>query len=419
VQLALVNSWVVRKFASSIATVPPVRKVASGIATIPLVVLAVALAAVLVPRLLGYGTVVVTSGSMGGAVPIGSLAVLEHRNAVEIEEGDVIVSRQGGVRTEVLHRVVSVRRDGSAFVVRTKGDANAEPDPQPYTLPSRVPVELYSLPTLGYLVGFSKTPAGWFLLICLPAAIIGALILRAVWAQPAAARGTAGLVSEPLEGETSEQPGEPVERDGAESDEREEELAAFERSLDVAVRERELEERADELERRARAIAEAERSLLAREASLVEREAAARGAESKRAELRAQLESVTADSAERRAELAPAQEAWTAEPDGQQPGAETADEAGHLLFVPLYGRYTLVFRPGAAPARGALVVLGDDGDGRRFVAAKVGRSPLPSDPRRCAFLDAVAGPEAGRAVEENGAGDRKTGSRAAPAAGAA
>lgn len=378
VQLALVNSQVV-------------RKVASGIATVPLVVLAVALAAGLGPRLLGYGTVVVTSGSMGDAVPIGSLAVLEHRDASEIKAGNVIVSRQSDISTEVLHRVVSVERDGSAFVVRTKGDANAELDPEPYTLPSRVPVEVYSLPNLGYLVGFSKTPTGWFLLICLPAAVIGALILRAVWAQPTAARETAVPVTDPTGSGTSEQHGDEAERDRAERDVRADKIAALELRAEVAVLERELAEREAELERNARALVEAEQRLRERETSLVAREAAAHEAESRRAEERARLEGVAAELAERSAALAATQEQQATEPAEEHSGGDTPGESEHLLFVPLDGRYTLVVLPGAVPPLGALVVLGENGDGQRFAVAKVGCSPLPADLRRCAFLEAAAG----------------------------
>jgi hypothetical protein len=58
------------------------------------------------------------------------------------------------------------------------------------------------------------------------------------------------------------------------------------------------------------------------------------------------------------------------------------DRSGHLLFVPSPQGYRLEERDGAAPERDTRI----DVDGTAFVVSRIGASPLPLDPRPCAFL---------------------------------
>lgn len=59
-------------------------------------------------------------------------------------------------------------------------------------------------------------------------------------------------------------------------------------------------------------------------------------------------------------------------------------EAKHLLFVSKPSGYELVERDGEPPEPGTQVDLGEDG--LRFVVSRIGPSPLPQDPRPCAYL---------------------------------
>ncbi|GIU94328.1 MAG: hypothetical protein KatS3mg012_0785 [Gaiellaceae bacterium] len=56
--------------------------------------------------------------------------------------------------------------------------------------------------------------------------------------------------------------------------------------------------------------------------------------------------------------------------------------AGHLVFLWSPVGYTLQERPGDPPAPGSELEEGE----RRFVVTKVAPSPLPDDPRPCAYL---------------------------------
>jgi len=77
------------------------------------------------------------------------------------------------------------------------------------------------------------------------------------------------------------------------------------------------------------------------------------------------------------AELAP--------PPAQQAPEEATAGEGHLLFVPTTAGYLLVERNGPAPPDGDRVELPEQA--ASFRVAKLGASPLPHDPRVCAYLD--------------------------------
>jgi signal peptidase len=110
-------------------------------------VLAVAGLGVVV-QVLGLGATRAVSGSMGSAVPVGSLAVTREVPASAVEVGDVVQVPQPGGGT-VTHRVVTVRPggDGTTSLV-LRGDANRTADPAPYAV-RRVGTVLLTVPYLG------------------------------------------------------------------------------------------------------------------------------------------------------------------------------------------------------------------------------------------------------------------------------
>ncbi len=82
------------------------------------------------------------------------------------------------------------------------------------------------------------------------------------------------------------------------------------------------------------------------------------------------------------------------EPPAVQPSAATPPAPGSVpagdgngvfvLFVPTPSGYQLIERSGPLPAVGEEVGV----SGGQLVVAKLGASPLPGDPRRCAYLEA-------------------------------
>jgi len=176
----MLSAGISRKTAGSF-----LRRLLYGALLAALLVLAAALSAAAVPRLFGYGTVVVNGRSMGGSTPNGSLVVARWLAPEEVELGDVILFRVDGASGPMrpkLHRVVALKENGGQILVQTKGDANNAADPDLYILPDRVLTRAYALPYLGYLVGFVRTQLGWALLVALPATALGIVTLRGIWA---------------------------------------------------------------------------------------------------------------------------------------------------------------------------------------------------------------------------------------------
>jgi signal peptidase len=77
-----------------------------------------------------YRLATVLSGSMGAGMPTGSVAVLVPVDPTDVRVGDVITYQAPTVDHQVVtHRVVEITDLGPHPVLRTKGDANASPDP--------------------------------------------------------------------------------------------------------------------------------------------------------------------------------------------------------------------------------------------------------------------------------------------------
>lgn len=124
-----------------------------------------------VPRLLGYDTYTVVSGSMEPAIPTGSAIYVETVSPEAVAAGDVIAFYSRGA--VITHRVVENLVVSGEFV--TKGDANAENDvtPAPYeALMGRV---AFSVPFLGNVMAVCSGTTGKIYLAC---GVAGAVLLQ-------------------------------------------------------------------------------------------------------------------------------------------------------------------------------------------------------------------------------------------------
>lgn len=99
------------------------------------------------------------TGSMSPTIPTGSVAIVREIPADEIRIGDVVtVDRAGDL--PVTHRVTSVTVVDGAPEARTitmQGDANASPDPFPYTVET-VRIVMGSVPHLASVVVWFSNP---------------------------------------------------------------------------------------------------------------------------------------------------------------------------------------------------------------------------------------------------------------------
>lgn len=112
-------------------------------------------------HVLGLTPLVFTSGSMAPQIAAGDLALAESTPARTVAVGDVVsVVNAAGVR--VTHRVVDVDPvDATSVVLSLKGDANARPDAEAYTV-DEVERVVISVPAAGHVVAAVGTPAGRF-----------------------------------------------------------------------------------------------------------------------------------------------------------------------------------------------------------------------------------------------------------------
>ncbi len=133
----------------------------------------------------GYRVLVVQSGSMEPAIPVGSVLLTKPTadfaapmpNA-RFLKGDVI-TYANGKNNFVSHRVVGVQEKDGQFFYQTKGDANKTADQNLIAENEVVGKSIFAVPYLGRFVNFAKTPLGYFLMIIIPSLYV---ILSEAWA---------------------------------------------------------------------------------------------------------------------------------------------------------------------------------------------------------------------------------------------
>jgi signal peptidase len=137
----------------------------------------------LAPALLGYQRYVITGGSMGGAVPRGSIAYEEVVPAKSIRVGDVITYRPPGAERLVTHRVAWIGHDRrGARLYRTRGDENPAADPWTFRLAAPKQARLaFHVPLAGYALGALSVRAVRMAVIGGPALAIAVVAFASVW----------------------------------------------------------------------------------------------------------------------------------------------------------------------------------------------------------------------------------------------
>jgi signal peptidase len=144
-------------------------------------VVALVLAAA-VPAVFGGRTFTVMSGSMEPNVSTGDLVMTASISPGEAKTGDVVTFTDPEQNDRLLtHRVASaIDRDGDYSFV-TKGDANNTVERWTVPADGRIGRVLYRVPKAGYALAIGRTPAGRLALITIPALLLAAFALLAIW----------------------------------------------------------------------------------------------------------------------------------------------------------------------------------------------------------------------------------------------
>ena len=140
------------------------------IAWLVAITVALLLAATFVPTIFGLESLVVASGSMTPAMPVGSVAMTREIDARAISVGDIISFRHRSAAETTTHRVIAVKAEGSQVVFTTKGDANDAPDPETVVVTGSIHKVEYVVPGAGYVVGYARSPWGVVGLFIVPLA---------------------------------------------------------------------------------------------------------------------------------------------------------------------------------------------------------------------------------------------------------
>ena len=154
------------------------------VTTAALTALAALGALMLVPTILGFQRYVIGGGSMGDALPRGSIAYEEVVPTPEIERGDVITYQPPGQTRLRTHRITWIGRSPATGerLFQTKGDANEVGDRETFTLPQRTQARVVMhVPIAGYAVAALSIRAVRMAVIGGPASAIAFLAFRSAW----------------------------------------------------------------------------------------------------------------------------------------------------------------------------------------------------------------------------------------------
>jgi signal peptidase len=128
----------------------------------------------------GWRTEVVISGSMEPALQTGSVVIVRPIVPDLIRKGDIIMFSSLDMRSLTTHRVVAVESEpGLRFI--TRGDANNNSDINPIVPDQVVGIVAFTIPYLGFLTQFIKTPLGFILFLLIPAVILIGHELLNLW----------------------------------------------------------------------------------------------------------------------------------------------------------------------------------------------------------------------------------------------
>ena len=150
-----------------------------------------------VPMALGYERYVITGDSMGATFGRGSIVFADPVPVETLRVGDVITYTPppgAGPGGKVTHRIVWTGRGASgARAFRTRGDANAAPDPWRFELGGSEQARVVGhVPWAGYALAALSVRWVRVLVIGLPAAVLAVAVVAGAWRQARLEAGEAG-----------------------------------------------------------------------------------------------------------------------------------------------------------------------------------------------------------------------------------
>lgn len=115
----------------------------------------------------------VTSGSMEKAIHVGSVVIVRPSSSYQV--GDIINFVTPDAKSDkdtTTHRIYQIGNEGGSATYTTKGDANSSPDMRTINEQAIKGKVIFTLPWVGYGLGYIKTLPGLILIIIVPAVVI-------------------------------------------------------------------------------------------------------------------------------------------------------------------------------------------------------------------------------------------------------
>ncbi len=138
--------------------VSPKVKIKILVSSVLCCILVFLLMVVFIPKVLGYDTFYIQTGSMSPSIPKGSLVFAKEVEFSQVKPGDVMTFHSDDGTEFFTHRVIATDKNNQMYT--TKGDANKEEDPSPtnhYFAEGRVD---FSIPFVGYIAEFLDSTIG-------------------------------------------------------------------------------------------------------------------------------------------------------------------------------------------------------------------------------------------------------------------
>jgi signal peptidase len=117
---------------------------------------------------------IVLSGSMEPSIRPGDVVVSVQDDPSNLNVGDIISFQkvETSKKTLITHRIVNITDENGTRYYQTKGDANDHADQLLTPQQNVVGKVVITIPYLGYLPHFVKTPLGFILIIVIPGSLI-------------------------------------------------------------------------------------------------------------------------------------------------------------------------------------------------------------------------------------------------------
>lgn len=149
----------------------------------PLVIVSCALlGALILARVAGYHAMTVVSGSMEPAIGVGDMVVSRSVSPLRARPGDVISFRDpSDLHRVITHRVEDVRVERLRVWFATKGDANRSSERWDMPIDGKIGQVELRIPKVGNALSVVRSPFGRIAFLALPALLLGASLLAAIW----------------------------------------------------------------------------------------------------------------------------------------------------------------------------------------------------------------------------------------------